>query len=308
MSGFLKLTMGLFLAFTLTGCIGEEYDFTPPSVTISTVIESENVQSIELEEVNIDWNSDKYYKKETEDILSFAREQKPVHFKSGQKVDYDFDSQDFAIEELNVSVWNNNKEIELEINDDRSFHFPTEEGEFVIVFDLHSDKGMAQFVGNILMVGSPQEQTFESFFHEKMYEMHMGEVEYSYEPVQKEFNVVHADDAIVVFRENSDGEEKILIAYLEIVDNQWQWIQTRGAEWNSPVNWSSMNQPPYIYSGAISDKSISEVYVGNEPSKIISVEGEKRFWYAISPTKDVEITIIKDDGSKEIMGEINHEK
>ncbi|WP_188006737.1 hypothetical protein GGGNBK_05100 [Sporosarcina sp. ANT_H38] len=69
-----------------------------------------------------------------------------------------------------------------------------------------------------------------------------------------------------------------------------------------------MNQPPYIYSGAISDNSILEVYVGDEPSKIISVEGEKRFWYAISPTKDVEITLIKDDGSKEIIEEIDHEE
>lgn len=151
MNGFLKLFMGLFLAFTLTGCIGEDYDFTPPTVTISTVIESENEQSIELEEVNIDWNSDKHYKKETEDILSFGREQKPVTFKSGQKVDYDFDSKDFLIEELNVSIWKNNKEIKLEINDDHSFHLPIEEGEYVIELNLRTDKGNAQYVGNVVI-------------------------------------------------------------------------------------------------------------------------------------------------------------
>lgn len=123
-----------------------------------------NEQSIELEEVNIDWDSDKHYKKETKDILSFTREQKSVSFKSAQKVDYHFDSQDFSIEELNVSVWKGNKEIKLEINDDRSFHFPKEEGEYVIVFNLRSDNGIAQFVGNIVMVGSSQEQTFKSFF------------------------------------------------------------------------------------------------------------------------------------------------
>ena len=302
MNGFLKLFIGFFLTFTLTGCIGEDYNFSPPTVTISTVLESVNEQSIELEEVNIDWDSDKHYKKETEDILSFAREQKPVSFKSGQKVYYDFDSQDFAIEELNVSVWKNNKEIKLEINDDRSFHFPKEEGEYVIVFDLLSDRGIAQFVGNILMVGSSHEQTFESFFHEKMKDMHIGEVGFSYGLVQMEFNVVHEDDAIAVFRENSeDDEEQIFIAYIEKVDNQWEWIRTSGAEWNSPVKWSSMNQPPYIYSGAINDNSISEVYAGDEPSKIIIFEDEKRYWYAISPSKDVEISIIKDDGSKEII-------
>ena len=92
------------------------------------------------------------------------------------------------------------------------------------------------------------------------------------------------------------------------MDNQWEWIQTKGTEWTSPVKWSSMNQPPYIYSGEISDSSIFEVYVGDEPSKIINVEGKKRYWYAISPTKDVEISIIKEDGSKEIIKEINHEE
>lgn len=307
MKGFLKLFMGLFLAFTLTGCIGEEYDLTPPTVTISTVTESMNVQSIELEEANTDWVSDKHYKKETEDILSFAREQNPVSFKSGQKVDFAFDSQDFSIEELNVSVWKDKKEIKLEINDDRSFHLPKEEGEYVIVYDLRADSGIAQFVGNILMVGSSQEQTFESFFYEKIKDMH-GKVEYSIQLVQKEFNVVHEDDAIAIFREIRDGEDKIFIAYLEIVDNQWKWIQTRGSSWDSPVKWSSMDQPPYIYSGAISDNSISEVYVGDEPSKIIDIEDDKRFWYAISPTNDVEVTIIKKDGSKENIEEINHKE
>ncbi|XKI11002.1 hypothetical protein GGGNBK_05095 [Sporosarcina sp. ANT_H38] len=35
-----------------------------------------------------------------------------------------------------------------------------------------------------------------------------------------EFNVVHEDDAIAVFRENSnDDEEKIFIAYIKKVDN-----------------------------------------------------------------------------------------
>lgn len=301
-----KLFAGMFLFFTLTGCIGEQYDFTPPTVTISTAIESMNEQSIELEEVKIDWDSDKHYKKETEDILSFAKEQKPVTFKSGQKVSYDFDSQDFAIEELNISVWKNNEEIKLVTKEDRSFHLPEQEGEYVIVFDLRTNSGIAQYVGNILMVGSSSEQTFESFFHEKMNDKHMNKVEYSYELVQKEFNVVHEADAIAVFRESSNEEEKIFIAYFEKVDHQWQWIQTRGANWDSPVKWSSMNQPPFIYSGAISDRSISEVYVGNEPAKIIMVEDEKRFWYAISPTNDVEITIIKDDGSKEIMEENSH--
>lgn len=105
----------------------------------------------ELIEANIDWRieNNEQLKKETEDILSFAREQKQFHINSDQKVSYDFDSQDFAIEELDVSVWKDDKEIKLELYDDRSFYFPKEEGIYVIVFDLRSDRGIAQYVGNI---------------------------------------------------------------------------------------------------------------------------------------------------------------
>lgn len=105
----------------------------------------------ELIEANIDWKieNNEQLKKETEDILSFAREQKQFHIKSGKKVSYEFDNQDFAIEELNVSVWKNDKEIQLELYDERSFDFPKEEGKYVIVFDLRSDRGIAQYVGNV---------------------------------------------------------------------------------------------------------------------------------------------------------------
>jgi hypothetical protein len=158
------------------------------------------------------------------------------------------------------------------------------------------------------IAGCSQEQTFDHFFHGKMESMHIGEVDYTYELIQKEFNVVHENDAIAIFKENSEGKEKIFIAYFEKMDDQWQWIQTLGSEWNSPVKWSSMTQPPYIYSGAINDHSITEVYAGDEPAKIINVEDDKRFWYAISPTSDVEVTLIKDNGSKEMIEEINDQE
>ena len=147
MDVFLKLFIGLFLVFILTGCIGEEYDFTPPTVTLNDYPSLNE----ELIEANIDWRigNNEQLEKETEDILSFAREQKQFRINSGQKVSYDFDNQDFAIEELNVSVWKNDKEKKLELNDERSFHFPKEDGKYVIVFDLRSDRGTAQYVGNI---------------------------------------------------------------------------------------------------------------------------------------------------------------
>ena len=69
------------------------------------------------------------------------------------------------------------------------------------------------------------------------------------------------------------------------------------------------NQPTTLYiSGAINDNSISEVYAGDEPSKIIIFEDKKGIGMQLVQTKDVEIWIIKDDGSKEIIKEINHEE
>jgi len=75
-------------------------------------------------------------------------------------------------------------------------------------------------------------------------------------------------------------------------------------EKENPTKWSAMNQIPYIYSGTINDKSISEVLVGKEIAKIIEVEGDKRFWYAISDIKDIQVRIIKNNGTQEIMEEL----
>lgn len=153
-----------------------------------------------------------------------------------------------------------------------------------------------------LMVGCSQ-QTFETFFHEEMERMHMEEQNYSYKLVHKEFNVAHPDDAVAVFKEHNKNGEQIFIAYFEKQDKHWSWKQTRGADWDSPVKWSSMNPAPFIYSGTLSGDLIREVYAGDEPAKIIDVEEGKRFWYAISPIKDVEVSAVKEDGTKEIIEE-----
>lgn len=68
-----------------------------------------------------------------------------------------------------------------------------------------------------------------------------------------------------------------------------------------------MNKVPYIYSGAISDEMIKEVYVGKEQAKIIHVKGNKRFWYAISNYKDVAVKYVKEDGTEELIEEIDEE-
>lgn len=148
MKSLLKLFLVLSFVFTLTGCIGEEYDYTPPTVTLN-----DSSMTEELVEANIDWRGEngEPLSKETGDVFSFAREQTPFHINSGQKVDIRFDNEDFAVEKLNVSVWKNDEEIKLEVSDDRFFSFPEEKGEYVIVLDLRSDRGIAQYVGNVVI-------------------------------------------------------------------------------------------------------------------------------------------------------------
>ncbi|MCM3672036.1 hypothetical protein M3181_24315 [Mesobacillus maritimus] len=149
-----RLFRGIFLAcfiVILAGCIGEEYDFTPPAVTLNDSSSLKNLA--ELVEVNIDWRGEEGepLTKETEDVFAFAKEQTPVSISSGQKVDIEFDSQDFAVEELEVSMWKQDVEMKSDVMDGRSFYFPEEKGEYVIVLDLRSDRGKAQYVGNAVV-------------------------------------------------------------------------------------------------------------------------------------------------------------
>ncbi|MGX1983634.1 hypothetical protein EDD69_11369 [Thermolongibacillus altinsuensis] len=148
MKGFFKLFIGLFFAFSLTGCIGEHYDFTPPSVSLDIEY---GIQSIQLKEANINWNSDKHYEKETKDILSLARKQKQVSVKSGQEGLILFDSEDFKVLDLRVWLWQKDKKMELKLDKNRNFYFPKEKGEYLIEVGLRTDSGSAQYVGNIVI-------------------------------------------------------------------------------------------------------------------------------------------------------------
>jgi hypothetical protein len=136
--------LGLGILFLLTGCIGEDYDFTPPSVTL---FESD----IPLKEANIDWNSDKQYKKETKDILLLAINQKQLSVSPNQQDLITFDSEDFKVDELTIYLWKQDEKEKLELDKNRRFHFPKEKGEYLIEVDLLTDKGTAEYVGNVVV-------------------------------------------------------------------------------------------------------------------------------------------------------------
>ncbi|WP_075982051.1 hypothetical protein [Bacillus massilinigeriensis] len=150
MKVFLYLIIGVFVVFSLTGCIGENYDFSPPAINLSS---NSNLKSEELEEANIDWRGEgnNPIEKETEDILALAKKQQPMYFITGEKVDLLSEHADFKTEGLSVSVWQNEKKLDLEVNN-ISFYLPKEKGEYVIEVNLQTDRGNAQYVGNLVIV------------------------------------------------------------------------------------------------------------------------------------------------------------
>ncbi|WP_282034328.1 hypothetical protein [Metabacillus indicus] len=144
----LKVITTIFLMALSAGCIAEDYDFTPPSVTLSS---SDSSQSEKLTEANIKWTGEnsKLEEKRIDDVLSYANEQEQLTFQSGQKIDLLFDSEDFMVEDLEAALWKDGTEQELLLDKQRSFTFPEEKGEYILVVELDADSGLAQYVGNI---------------------------------------------------------------------------------------------------------------------------------------------------------------
>ena len=150
MGRFFLLIFGLFSVFVLSGCFGEDYDFSPPKAVIMDY-ENDGLR-VELAEANIDWNSDKTYKKETKDILSLAKKQNKMYVTSGQELSFSLSDGIFDEKKVEISLWQGEKEIELPINiSGNVFNAPEEKGEYILELYLPSDKGFAQYVGYIII-------------------------------------------------------------------------------------------------------------------------------------------------------------
>ena len=150
MNTFFKLIAGLFCIFLLTGCFGEEYDFSPPTVSVFTP-NGINGQE-DLAEANIDWNYDSKYNKKTKDIQSLAEKQNKIYFNSGELVVINLEDGDFDPDRISVSVWKEDKKIDLEYQrNSQDFYLPEEKGEYVLVIDIVALRGNAQYVGNVVI-------------------------------------------------------------------------------------------------------------------------------------------------------------
>jgi len=150
MKKFWKLLVGLAITLSLTGCFGEDYNFNPPTLTLSS---NSNLESEELAIANSNWRGEgnKPIEQETTDIASLASKQEPMNFGAGEKVDLLFEHADFETEEINVSVLHNNQKVDLEVHD-ISFTLPKDNGEYVVEVNLRTDRGNVQYIGKLNIV------------------------------------------------------------------------------------------------------------------------------------------------------------
>lgn len=143
------MIMGMVLLVCLSGCIGENYDFTPPDITLSG---SAPVEWDRLAEAKVDWlgPENKQIDKEVGDFLAFAEEQPEMYFQAGETVDLLMEHGDFALQSLSVTLWHDGEGTETEI-EDTTFTLPKAEGDYLIEVNLRTDRGSAQYAGKLVL-------------------------------------------------------------------------------------------------------------------------------------------------------------
>jgi hypothetical protein len=108
-----------------------------------------------------------------------------------------------------------------------------------------------------------------------------------------------------VFGFNIDGGNQLHFTYYEKISGDWFNVSYT-TSWEKEIDWDliSKGNGPYVYVGTILDETILKVVVGNKEAKINDVEGKKRFWYYVDKKrKDLEIKILREDGSQLIVKE-----
>lgn len=75
-----------------------------------------------------------------------------MYFSSGQKVQFTLEDGDFDAKDVKISLLQDENKIDLSIdNAGQYFNLPNEKGEYIIIVDVPSDKGHAQYIGNIVI-------------------------------------------------------------------------------------------------------------------------------------------------------------
>lgn len=151
MKVFVNLLIGLLFAFTLTGCIGEDYDVGVPTAHLNF-----DHSSVQLTEANISWKTaSEDVQKSIEDIKKYASSLDEIKVLPGQKTSLDFEENEknggdiWTDAQVSAFLLKDDARIELEFDDFREFQFPNDKGSYVLEVKFSSTAGSAQYVGNV---------------------------------------------------------------------------------------------------------------------------------------------------------------
>ncbi|MBA2176093.1 hypothetical protein H0266_14445 [Halobacillus locisalis] len=153
----MRLCAGLLLIWTLAGCIGEDYDVGVPKAIlhIDAHILSRDVP---LTEANVSWDSSSGKVEETiDDIEEYASTQDEIEIFPGQDVTLRFEENEenggdiWTDPTIKANLWTNGEKTEIDLDEDREFLLPTEEGNYILEATFKDDENTAQYVANIVI-------------------------------------------------------------------------------------------------------------------------------------------------------------
>ncbi|MED4235778.1 hypothetical protein [Priestia megaterium] len=112
---------------------------------------------VELKETNVDWHGEegKQYRKETNtrNGINRAKKQKQLTVAPEAQGNLRFNSEDFLVNDItSYIISTSNAKQDIRINEqDKTFTFPKKKGNYVYMLELQTDRGYAQYVGNVVI-------------------------------------------------------------------------------------------------------------------------------------------------------------
>lgn len=150
---YLKLIIGMFFVFTLTGCFGEDYDVGVPTAYLEV-----GQVDRQLTEANINWETQSENVQETiADIQEFALSQSEINVSANQEATLDFKENEnnggdiWTDPKITAVLLSDEEQIDIDLNESRSFTFPSTKGNYMLKVEFESHAGLAQYVGNNLV-------------------------------------------------------------------------------------------------------------------------------------------------------------
>jgi len=153
---FLSIFIGLASMFSMTACIGEDYDIGVPSAYIEVTIASSYLQ-YPLTKANIIWSSSIGDENQTvEDMKEFGLKQDKIWVYGNQEARFDVveneeNGGDSWPESISAKLWRNGESTDIEVNENGEFKIPDIEGNYVLEVLTRNAANRAQYVGNVVI-------------------------------------------------------------------------------------------------------------------------------------------------------------